>query len=89
MYGADDPFCGAGEPYEPWSLSIELRPRKNLDGGAPEPLDNSAIMRHVVPLVEALRVPSAHGSPAIQAAVRDRLRDLEIDEVVFLPVDGL
>ncbi|MCX4982955.1 hypothetical protein [Streptomyces sp. NBC_00572] len=89
MYGADDPFCGAGEPYEPWSLSIELRPRKNLDGGAPEPLDNSAIMRHVVPLVEALRVPSPHGSPRIQAAVRDRLRELELDEVVFLPVDGL
>ncbi|WP_329621617.1 hypothetical protein OG357_14875 [Streptomyces sp. NBC_01255] len=89
MYGSDDPFCGAGAPYEPWSLSIELRPRKNLDGKAPEPLDNSAIMRHVVPLVEALRVPSAHGSPQIQAAVRDRLRELEIDEVVFLPVDGL
>ncbi|MCX5392694.1 hypothetical protein [Streptomyces sp. NBC_00094] len=89
MYGADDPFCGAGTPYEPWSLSIELRPRKNLDGEAPEPLDNSAIMRHVVPLVEALRVPSPHGSQQIQAAVRDRLRELEIDEVVFLPVDGL
>ncbi|MFJ5828636.1 hypothetical protein [Streptomyces sp. NPDC093089] len=89
MYDADDPFCGAGEPYEPWSLSVELRPRKNLDGKAPEPLDNSAIMRHVVPLVEALRVPSPHGSPQIQAAVRDRLRELEIDEVVFLPVDGL
>ncbi|MGA5062979.1 hypothetical protein ACPB9E_04225 [Streptomyces exfoliatus] len=89
MYGADDPFRGAGEPYEPWSLSVELRPRKNLDGKAPEPLDNSAIMRHVVPLVEALRVPSPHGSPQAQAAVRDRLRELEIDEVVFLPVDGL
>lgn len=89
MYGADDPFCGAGEPYEPWSLSVELRPRKNLEGSAPEPLDNSAIMRHVVPLVEALRVPSPHGSPQIRAAVRDRLRELEIDEVVFLPVDGL
>ncbi|MFI0984073.1 hypothetical protein [Streptomyces exfoliatus] len=89
MYGADDPFRGAGEPYEPWSLSVELRPRKNLDGKAPEPLDNSAIMRHVVPLVEALRVPSPHGSPQARAAVRDRLRELEIDEVVFLPVDGL
>ncbi|KOG11374.1 MULTISPECIES: hypothetical protein [Streptomyces] len=89
LYDADRPFCGAGEPYEPWSLSVELRPRKNLDGKAPEPLDNSAIMRHVVPLVEALRTPSPHGSPQIQAAVRDRLRELEIDEVVFLPVDGL
>ncbi|MFH8840362.1 hypothetical protein [Streptomyces sp. NPDC017868] len=89
MYGAEDPFCGAGTPYEPWSLSIELRPRKNLDGKAPEPLDNSAVLRHVVPLLEALRVPSPHGSPQLQAAVRDRLRELEIDEVVFLPVDGL
>ncbi|MFF0472332.1 hypothetical protein [Streptomyces sp. NPDC004284] len=89
MYGAEDPFCGAGSPYEPWSLSIELRPRKNLEGKAPEPLDNSAVLRHVVPLLEALRVPSPHGSPQLQAAVRDRLRELEIDEVVFLPVDGL
>ncbi|MFD7961092.1 hypothetical protein ACFV5J_09810 [Streptomyces zaomyceticus] len=89
MYGVDDPFCGAGEPYEPWSLSVELRPREDLADGAPEPLDNSAVMRHVVPLVEALRVPSPHGSPELQAAVRDRLRELEIDEVVFLPVDGL
>ncbi|MEU4273726.1 hypothetical protein [Streptomyces tanashiensis] len=89
MYGSEDPFCGAGAPYEPWSLSVELRPRKNLDGKAPEPLDNSAVLRHVVPLLEALRVPSPHGSPRLQAAVRDRLRELEIDEVVFLPVDGL
>ncbi|MFI8289127.1 hypothetical protein EAO71_29615 [Streptomyces sp. ms191] len=86
LYSSDNPFCGAGSPYEPWSLSVELRPRKDR---TPEPLDNSAIMRHIVPLVEALRVPSAHGSPQIQAAVRDRLRDLEIDETVFLPVDGL
>ncbi|MER8042429.1 hypothetical protein [Streptomyces sp. NPDC094032] len=89
MYRSENPFCGAGEPYEPWSLSVELRPRKNLEGRAPEPLDNSAIMRHIVPLVEALRVPSPHSSPEITAAVRDRLRELEIDEVVFLPVDGL
>ncbi|MEU5982128.1 hypothetical protein [Streptomyces sp. NPDC047434] len=86
LYRSDNPFCGAGSPYEPWSLSVELRPRKDR---TPEPLDNSAIMRHIVPLVEALRVPSAHGSPQLQAAVRDRLRDLELDETVFLPVDGL
>ncbi|MFJ9429093.1 hypothetical protein ACIRQY_05440 [Streptomyces sp. NPDC101490] len=88
MYGAEDPFCGAGEPYEPWSLSVELRPRADL-GGPADPLDNSAVMRHVVPLVEALREPSPHGAPHLRAAVRDRLRELEIDEVVFLPVDGL
>ncbi|GHA66736.1 hypothetical protein ACIQRS_06855 [Streptomyces termitum] len=89
MYDADDPFCGAGEPYEPWSLSVELRPRKSLDGDAPAPLDNGAVLRRVVPLVEALRAPAPHGSPQARASVRDRLRELEIDEVVFLPVDGL
>ncbi|MEU3605952.1 hypothetical protein AB0E83_10910 [Streptomyces sp. NPDC035033] len=90
MYDTGNPFCGAGEPHEPWSLSVELRPRKGLGGDtAPEPLDNSAILRRVVPLVEALRVPSPHGSPQARAAVRDRLRELEVDEVVFLPVDGL
>ncbi|GAA2785018.1 hypothetical protein [Streptomyces showdoensis] len=89
MYRYENPFCGAGEPYEPWSLSVELRPREDLDGRTPEPLDNSAIMRHIVPLVEALRVPSRHGSPHLAAAVRDRLRELEIDEIVFLPADGL
>ncbi|MFF0747736.1 hypothetical protein [Streptomyces sp. NPDC004267] len=89
LYRSEIPFCGAGEPYEPWSLSVELVPRKDLDGRVPEPLDNSAIMRHIVPLLEALRVPSQHGSPQLQAAVRDRLRGLEIDEVVFLPVGNL
>ncbi|MEU8541785.1 hypothetical protein AB0C52_17665 [Streptomyces sp. NPDC048717] len=84
LYRSENPFCGAGTPYETWSLSVELRPREDLDGRAPERLDNTAIMRHIVPLLEALRVPSLHGD-----VVRDRLRELEIDEVVFLPVDGL
>ncbi|MBD0710966.1 MULTISPECIES: hypothetical protein [unclassified Streptomyces] len=88
LYDEADPFCGAGEPYEPWSLSVELRPREDLDG-EPEPLDNSTILRHVVPLLEALREPSPRGTPQDRDAVRDRLRELELDEVVFLPVDGL
>ncbi len=88
MYGADDPFCGAGEPYEPWSLSIELRPgrtstarRPNRSTTAPSCGTSSRSWRRCACL--------PHGSPQIQAAVRDRLRELEIDEVVFLPVDGL
>ncbi|PKV87403.1 hypothetical protein [Streptomyces sp. TLI_146] len=86
LYHVSSPFCGAGAPYEPWSLSVELRPGKDRE---PDPLDNSAILRRIVPLLEALRVPSPHGSPELAAAVRDRLRDLELDEIVFLPVEGL
>ncbi|WP_055566155.1 hypothetical protein [Streptomyces atriruber] len=86
MYRAADPFCGAGKPYAPWSLAVELRPR---EGVQPEPLDNTVLLGHIVPLLEALRVPSPHGAPYRALAVRDRLRELEIDEVVFLPVDGL
>ncbi|MEU1073997.1 MULTISPECIES: hypothetical protein [unclassified Streptomyces] len=86
LYRVANPFCGAGRPYEPWSLSVELRPR---EGREPEPLDNSAILRRIVPLLEALRVPSPHGSPELADAVRDRLRELELDEIVFLPVVGL
>lgn len=92
MYSATQPFCGAGEPYRPWNLSVELRPRKDLEGGEdnkPEAIDNAKILSRVVPLVEDLRIPSAHGSPQRAAAVRDRLRELRTDECVFLPVAGL
>ncbi|MEV0603416.1 hypothetical protein AB0I82_29550 [Streptomyces sp. NPDC050315] len=86
MYGEADPFCGAGTPFKPWSLSVELRPRRDRK---PEPVDNAAVLRRIHPLVEDLRVPSPQGSPEAAAAVRDRLRALELDECVFLPVDGL
>ncbi|MFB6566035.1 hypothetical protein [Streptomyces noursei] len=84
MYRPGDPFCGAGEPFKPWSLSVELVPRAD---GTAVPLDNGEILARIVPLVEALRVPS--GSPAAAGTVRDRLRALEVDQCVFLPVDGL
>ncbi len=86
MYSASQPFCGAGSPYQPWNLSVELRPRK---GSTPEAIDNAKIIERIVPLVEALRIPSPHGSPQLAAAVRDRLRELRTDECVFLPVTGL
>ncbi|MFJ3900583.1 hypothetical protein [Streptomyces sp. NPDC090025] len=92
LYGPGNPFCGFGEPYEPLSLSIELRPAAagRGDGGpGPEPLGNSTVLRHVVALVEALRVPAAAVDPLSQEGVRDRLRDLEVEEVVFLPVEAL
>lgn len=89
MYHSADPFCGAGAPYATWSLSLELVPRdgESEKGAQMQPLDNSAILRRIVPLLEGLRVPSPHSDP--HTVVRDRLRELEIDEVVFLPAEGL
>ncbi|WP_256098506.1 hypothetical protein [Streptomyces agglomeratus] len=89
MYGTANPFCGAGMPFRPWHLSVELRPRTDLGAREPQAVDNEEILRRVVPLVEALRVPSPHGSPRVAAAVLDRLRELVVDECVFLPVAGL
>ncbi|MDX3502541.1 hypothetical protein PV689_11505 [Streptomyces sp. ATCC51928] len=83
MYRPENPFCGVGVPNEPWSLSVELRPR---EGQVPEPVDNRTILGHLVPTLERLRTPSRPGGTS---GVRDRLRLLEIEEVVFLPVEGL
>ncbi|WP_330332129.1 hypothetical protein OHS33_22110 [Streptomyces sp. NBC_00536] len=90
MYNVNDPFCGAGDPYRPWHLSVELRPREDLGPDRKAvPVTNSDIVRRIVPLVQALRVPSPHGSPAAEAAVLDRMRELVVDECVFLPGGGL
>ncbi|RPK59636.1 hypothetical protein EES43_18140 [Streptomyces sp. ADI96-02] len=86
MYGSEDPFCGSGRAYRPWNLAVELRPAGD---GPAEPIDNASILRRIVPLLEALRIPSPHGSPEGAAAVRDRLRELVVDECVFLPVVGM
>ncbi|MGC5344825.1 hypothetical protein ACPXCE_23840 [Streptomyces sp. DT24] len=89
MYATEKPFCGAGMPFRPWHLSVELRPRTDLGAREPQAVDNEEILRRVVPLVESLRVPSPHGSPQAAAAVLDRLRELVVDECVFLPATGL
>jgi hypothetical protein len=95
MYGAADPFRGAGLPFQTWELAVELKPREDT----PQvPIDNRTILDRVRPLVEALRTPSVHGSgpdsperagPERSWMVRDRLRELVVDECVFLPVLGL
>ncbi|WP_307824458.1 hypothetical protein [Streptomyces sp. MBT58] len=86
LYGERNPFCGMGTPYGTWNLTVELRPSEE---GPTEPLDNARILRRIVPLLEGLRVPSSHGCAEGAAAVRDRLRELVVDECVFLPVAGL
>lgn len=90
MYNINDPFSGAGEPYRPWHLSVELRPREDLGPDRkPTPVTNAHILEQITPLLQALRVPSPHGSSRAQEAVLDRLRELVVDECVFLPAGGL
>lgn len=90
MYDVNDPFCGAGDSYRPWQLSVELRPREDLGPDRkPVPVTNARILERIVPLLERLRVPSPHGSAEAEAAVGDRLRELVLDECVFLPAGGL
>ncbi|MFP3992389.1 hypothetical protein U9R90_33970 [Streptomyces sp. E11-3] len=84
MYHAGNPFCGAGSPYDSWTLAVELRPDADRDE-PPEPVTNRVILERVRPLLAGLRLPAPHAGDA----VRDRLRQLEIDECVFLPVAGL
>ncbi|MFD5080874.1 hypothetical protein [Streptomyces sp. NPDC058371] len=96
LYDAHRPFVGAGKPYEPWSFAMEIRPAKKpragLNGDAPDgsgnglpdgpgtpvQLTNRRIIDLVRPKLEALRESAALTS-------RDRLKDLEIEEFVYLP----
>ena len=84
MYQAGHPFCGAGNAYDTWSLAVELRPDPDRRE-PPRPVNNRVILDKVHELLSGLRLPSPHAGHA----VRDRLRLLELDECVFLPVTGL
>ncbi|MCC0096421.1 hypothetical protein K7B10_16820 [Streptomyces flavotricini] len=86
LYDVDNPFCGAGQARLPWQLTVELRPRA---GAGARRLDNAGIIERIRPRLEALRVPSPGGSEGAEASVLDRLRELVIDECVFLPAAGL
>ncbi|MET9957535.1 hypothetical protein ABZ128_00305 [Streptomyces sp. NPDC006326] len=90
MYDINGPFRGAGDAYRPWQLSVELRPRDDLGvDRKPQPVSNADIVRRIVPLLQTLRIPSPHGSAQAQADVLDRLRELVVDECVFMPAVGL
>ncbi|MFI1162335.1 hypothetical protein ACH4UM_01690 [Streptomyces sp. NPDC020801] len=82
MYHEARPFCGAGGAHDTWVLAVELRP----DGMKKQrPLSNRTVLDTVRPLLEQLR----ESATTARFPVRDRLRRLEIDECVFLPVEGL
>ncbi|MGP9018653.1 hypothetical protein ACT1U9_09590 [Streptomyces sp. BR1] len=80
IYDPFRPFIGAGKPYaEQWSLVMELKKRKNTEpeNGA-GPLTGREVIDLIKPQLEALRTSAA-------ATSRDRLRELEVDEFVYLP----
>ncbi|MFJ8280886.1 hypothetical protein ACIRA2_26805 [Streptomyces griseoviridis] len=85
MYREAHPFCGAGFAYDTWVLAVELRPDDEREDGDRTPISNRVVLDKVRRLVEQLRVPAEQAGPG----VRDRLRALEVDECVFLPVEGL
>ncbi|KPI04344.1 hypothetical protein OK074_4661 [Actinobacteria bacterium OK074] len=82
MYQEAHPFCGAGTAHDTWVLAVELRP----DGMKTQrPIGNRSVLETIRPLLEQLR----ESSEFARHPVRDRLRRLEIDECVFLPVERL
>ncbi|MCC3772518.1 hypothetical protein [Streptomyces sp. UNOC14_S4] len=81
IYDSGRPFLGMGRPYEPWSFVLELKRRKDADPAAagPAPFTARTVVELIRPRLEALRDSAAQTS-------RDRLKDLEIEEFVYLPV---
>ncbi|TJZ54347.1 hypothetical protein FCH28_14480 [Streptomyces piniterrae] len=74
IYDPFRPFVGAGKPYKPWSVVMEL---KGGDTGG-QPLTGREVIDLVKPRLEELRKSSVTSV--------DRLRSLEVDELVYLPV---
>ncbi|MEU7638911.1 hypothetical protein [Streptomyces sp. NPDC039016] len=101
IYDPFRPFVGAGTPYKPWSVAMELKqtwaepgepaegdppPRpqplsftKSRPGTGTAPLTGREVVDLIKPRLEALRTSAA-------ATSRDRLRSLEVEELVYLPV---
>jgi hypothetical protein len=77
LYNEDEPFLGAGESYRPWSLALELERLPGAPHRA-EPLDGRRVLDLITPQLARLAEVSSRTS-------RDRLKDLELQECVFLP----
>ncbi|WP_240649171.1 hypothetical protein [Streptomyces sp. Z26] len=87
MYHTDNPFRGAGGAFDTWTLAVELRPREDA---SPRPVDNRTILDTIHGLVDNLKIPAGgHSSPEQAEGVRDRLRELHVDECVFMPAEGV
>ncbi|WJV46688.1 hypothetical protein [Streptomyces flavofungini] len=101
LYDVNRPFVGAGTPRKPWSVVLELKPddTRAADSaagpngavpngavpngavprqGAPGALTAQDVIAMIGPRLRSLRRSAADTS-------RDRLRQLEIEEFVYLP----
>ncbi|GAA4804161.1 hypothetical protein [Streptomyces ziwulingensis] len=82
LYDDDSPFVGLGDRGTPWSFAMELRERPRPDGALPHqntgPLTAHAALAMIEPQLTGLRESAARTG-------KDRLRDLEIDRIVYLP----
>ncbi|MFH8618842.1 hypothetical protein ACH4E8_27775 [Streptomyces sp. NPDC017979] len=76
LYDPDQPFAGLGQAVDPWSMVIRLDPEP---GAAPSPLDAAEVLDSMKDKLHGLA-----RSP-VSTASRDRLRAMEVDEVVYLP----
>ncbi|WP_405660147.1 hypothetical protein [Streptomyces sp. RK9] len=77
LYDVNRPFVGAGTPRKPWSVVLELKPA-DTEAAAPGALTAQDVIAMIGPRLRALRRSAA-------ATSRDRLRQLEIEEFVYLP----
>ncbi|MEU9998411.1 hypothetical protein [Streptomyces sp. NPDC050848] len=89
LYDTAAPFRGAGVPYPSWTHAVSLRPNREpgFESRTPSQLLNQEVLTRIRLRMERIRTHSALGSA--QDTVRDRLRQLTVDDCVFLPVDGL
>ncbi len=92
LYDMAGPFRGMGTLQEAWTLTVELRAASGART-APldpeEPLGNGWLLDHIKAQLATLRYPAQPGSSKAAEARLDRLRQVEIDECVFLPAEGL
>ncbi|MFI1257214.1 hypothetical protein ACH4U6_26010 [Streptomyces netropsis] len=79
IYDPFRPFIGMGRPYEPWSFALELKRSGLAKTDDDEPFTGRTVVELIRPRLEALRDSAAETS-------RDRLKDLEVEEFVYLPV---
>lgn len=77
VYQAFDPFVGFGTAVDPWAFALELKRKEPVASGTDEQLTSRQVLDMIRPQLEGLR-ESAPGS-------LDRLQQLEVDEVVFMP----
>ncbi|MEU8921410.1 hypothetical protein AB0D10_10825 [Kitasatospora sp. NPDC048545] len=78
VYDPAAPFLGAGFPFQAWQFTLELKRRRTGPVAPESALTARAVLDLVIPRLAGLRQAAAETS-------LDRLKDLEIEHVVYLP----